>query len=127
MQASPTAVKIFEDAFDCGHLDDGEEARLGTGLRGRIRAVALAGRVQPVDRTTHVVSLGDLDAVGEDLDGEGVVGNFLSICVQFCRGWKWSRSHPLCGVPWGRRTGQVGGWEDRKQAKTELGRQRVGQ
>lgn len=60
-----------------------------------------------------MVSLGDLDAVGEDLDGEGVVGNFLSICIQFCRGWKWSRSHPLCGVP-------CGGGQDRFEVrKTE--------
>lgn len=100
VQASPAAVEIFQDAFNCRHLDDGKEACLGTGLRGRVWAVALARRVQPVDRTAHVVSLGDLDAVGEDLDGEGVVGNFFSICIQFCRGRKWSRSHPLCGVPW---------------------------
>lgn len=42
VQASPAAVKIFQDAFDCGNLDDGEEACLGTGLRRRVRAVALA-------------------------------------------------------------------------------------
>jgi len=100
VQASPAAVKIFQDAFDCGYLDDGEEARLGAGLRG-VRAVALARRVQPVDCTPHVVPLGNLDAVGEDFDGEGVVGNLLSESIQFCRGWKRSGSHPLRGVPWG--------------------------
>lgn len=59
-----------------------------------------------------MVSLGDLDAVGEDLDSEGVVGNLLSIGIQFCRGWKLSGSHPLCGVPWGGgqdTTGERGG------------------
>ncbi|KAF3841306.1 hypothetical protein F7725_007168 [Dissostichus mawsoni] len=69
VQASPAAVKIFEDAFDRGPLDDGKEA--GLGLRGGVGAVALARRVQPVDCTPHVVPLGDLHAVGEDLDGVG--------------------------------------------------------
>lgn len=99
VQASPAAVEVLEDAFDCWCLDDGEEARLGSGLRRGVRAVALARRIQPVNGAPHVVSLGDLDAVGEDLDGEGVVGDLLSISIQFCRGWKRSGSHPLCGVP----------------------------
>lgn len=118
MQASPAAVKIFKDAFDCGHLDDGEESSLGAGLRGGIWAVALARCVQPVDGTAHVVSLGDLDAVGENLDGQGVVGNLLSVCIQFCRGWKRSRSHPLYGVPWG---------EDRTDRERERKRRQNGE
>lgn len=118
VQASPAAVKIFEDAFDRGPLDDGKEASLG--LRGGVGAVALARRVQPVDCTPHVVPLGDLHAVGEDLDGEGVVGNLLSKCIQFCRGWKRSRSHPLCGVPWGEdRMGQSGRQRQNREGKKE--------
>lgn len=100
MRASAAAIEILQDAFDRGRFDDGEEARLGAGLRGRVRAVALARRVQAVDRAPHVVPLRDLDAVGEDLDGERVVGDLLSIRIQLCRGRERSRSHPLYGVPW---------------------------
>lgn len=67
-----------------------------------------------------MVSLGDLDAVGEDFDGERVVGNLLSICIQFCRGWKRSGSHPLCGVPWG-------GGQDRSEVRQRAGRDRIGE
>lgn len=99
MWASTAAIEILEDAFDRGCFDDGEEACLGAGLRGRVRAVALARRVQAVDRASHVVPLRDLDTVGKDLDGERVVGDLLSIRIQLGRGWERSRSHPLYGVP----------------------------
>lgn len=64
-----------------------------------------------------MVPLWDFDAVGEDLDGKGVVGNFLSISIQFCRGREGSRSHPLCGVPCGQERSEAR--KDRiSQAKT---------
>lgn len=39
------------------------------------------------------------DTVGEDLDGQRVVGNFLSIGIQLCWGWVVGRSHLLCSFP----------------------------
>lgn len=105
MWASAAAIEILEDAFDRGRFYNGEEARLAAGLRGRVRAVALARRIQAVDCAPHVVPLRDLDAVGEDLDGEWVVGDLLSIRIQLGGGRERSRSHPLYGVPW---TGRMG-------------------
>lgn len=39
------------------------------------------------------------DTVGEDLNGQRVVGNFLSICIQLGWGWIARRSHLLCSFP----------------------------
>lgn len=99
MQTCPCAVKVLDDALDEGNFDDGKETSLGSGLRRRVGTVSGASCVKSVDCTTNVVSLRDLDAVGEDLDGEWIVGNLFSICIQFRRGWILSRSHPLWSVP----------------------------
>lgn len=63
--------------------------------------MALAGRgcVKPVDSAPNVLPLRYLDTVGEDLDGQRVVGNFLSIGIQLCWGWIAGRSHLLCSFP----------------------------
>lgn len=100
MQTCPCAVKVLDDALDEGHFDDGKETSLGSGLRGRVGTVSGASGVKSVDCTSNVVSLRDLDAVGEDLDGEWIVGNLFSISIQFRRGWILSRSHPLWSVPY---------------------------
>lgn len=61
--------------------------------------MALRGRVQTVDCAANVLPLRDFDAVGEDLDGQRVVGNFLSIRIQLGRAGVARRSHLLCGFP----------------------------
>lgn len=47
--------------------------------------------------------LGNLDAVGENLYSQWVVGDLLSISIQFCWGRILCRSHFLCSVPCGER------------------------
>ena len=63
--------------------------------------MALAGRgcVKPVDCAAYVLPLRYFDTVREDLDGQRIVGNFLSIGIQL--GWRWiaGRSHLLCSFP----------------------------
>lgn len=63
--------------------------------------MALAGRgcVKPVDCAAYVLPLRYFDTVGEDLDGQRVVGDFLSIGIQLCWGWIAGRSHLLCSFP----------------------------
>lgn len=63
--------------------------------------MALAGRggVKPVDCAANVLPLRNFDTVGEDLDGQRAVGNFLSIGIQLCWGWIAGRSHLLCSFP----------------------------
>lgn len=100
MQTCPCAVKVLDDTLDQGHFDDSKEAGLGSGLRGGVGTVSGTSSIQSVDGTPNVVSLRDLDAVGEDLDGEWIVGNLFSISIQFCRGWILNRSHPLCSIPY---------------------------
>lgn len=63
--------------------------------------MALTGRggVKPVDCAANVLPLRNFDTVGEDLDGQRIVGNFLSIGIQLCWGWIAGRSHLLCSFP----------------------------
>lgn len=80
-------VRPFDDAL-CRHTEDSEQAPTGADLRG-VGTVTLAGRgcVKPVDCAANVLPLRYFDTVGEDLDGQRVVGNFLSIGIQLCWGW----------------------------------------
>lgn len=98
--AAAAAVRLFDDAFE-GRPEHGQEAPAGADLRG-VRSVSLAGRgcVEPVDCATNVLPLRYFDAVWEDLDGQRVVGDFLSIGIQLCWGWVVGRSHLLCSFPW---------------------------
>ena len=93
------AVRLFDDTFG-GCAEDSQQAAAGADLR-RVGTVALAGRgcVEPVDCAANVLPLRYFDAVGEDLDGQRAVGNFLSISVQLCWGWIAGRSHLLCSFP----------------------------
>lgn len=70
----------------------------GAQLRG-VGTVTLRGRVQTVYCAANVLPLRYFDAVGEDLDGQRVVGNFLSIRIQLGRAGVARRSHLLCGFP----------------------------
>lgn len=92
------AVRLFDDAFG-GRSEDGQQASTGADLRG-VGTVPLCRRVKPVDCASNVLPLRDFNTVGEDLDGQRAVGNFLSIGVQLCRGRIAGRSHLLCGFPW---------------------------
>lgn len=47
--------------------------------------------------------LGNLDTVGENLYSQWIVGDLLSISIQFCWGRILCRSHFLCSVPCGER------------------------
>lgn len=89
-------------ADDWGPFERSPEHRKQTGtsaeLRG-VRAVALRGCVQAVDCSTDVFPLRNLDAVGEDLDGQRLVGHFLSIRIQLGRAGVAPRSHLLCTFP----------------------------
>lgn len=93
------AVGLFDDAFG-GRAEDSQQAPAGADLR-RVGTVALAGRgrVKSVDRASNVLPLRYFDTVGEDLDGQRVVGNFLSIGIQLCWGWIADRSHLLRSFP----------------------------
>lgn len=93
------AVRLFDEAFG-GRAEDGQQTPTGADLR-RVGTVALAGRgrVEPVDCAANVLPLRYFDAVGEDLDGQRAVGNFLSKGIQLCCGWIAGRSHLLCSFP----------------------------
>lgn len=100
MKVSDAAtVRLFDDAFG-GRSEDSQQAPTGADLRG-VGTVALAGRggVEPVDCAANVLPLRYFDTVGEDLDGQRVVGNFFSIGIQLCWGWIAGRSHLLCSFP----------------------------
>lgn len=60
------------------------------------------GCVKPVDCAANVLLLRYFDTAWEDLDGQRVVGNFLSIGIQLCWGWVAGRSHLLCSFPFWR-------------------------
>lgn len=75
-----------------------QQACTGAQWRG-VGAVALRRRVQTVDCAPDVLSLRNFDAVGEDLDGQRVVGYFLSIRIQLGGAGVARRSHLLCGFP----------------------------
>lgn len=93
------AVGLFDDAFS-GRAEDSQQAATGADLRG-VGTVALAGRrcVEPVHCAANVLPLRYFDTVGEDLDGQRVVGDFLSIGIQLCWGRIADRSHLLCSFP----------------------------
>ena len=94
-----TAVRLFYNAFR-RRTEDGQKACSGTDLRG-IGTVALAGqgRIKTVYCAANVLPLRYFDTIGKDLDGQRIVGNFLSIGIQFCRSWIVGRSHFLCSFP----------------------------
>jgi len=72
------AVRLFDDTFG-GRTEDGQKTPTGADLR-RVGTVALAGRgrVEPVDCAANVLPLRNFNTVGEDLNGQRAVGNFLS-------------------------------------------------
>lgn len=79
------AFDVLEDPFD-GDFDDGQEARPGVDLRW-VRAVALAGGVETVDGTANMLPLRYFHTIGEDFYCQWIIGNFLSIGIQF----RWGR------------------------------------
>lgn len=100
-----SAGRFFRDVFG-GCAEHSEQAPVRADLSG-VGTVTLAGqrRVKPVDCAANVLPLRYFDAVGEDLDGQRVVGNFFSISIQLRWGWIAGRSHLLCSFPlivWGK-------------------------
>ena len=98
-QTGTGTVHFFDNAFG-GHSENGQEARFGADLR-LVRAVTLAtgGGVKPVNCAANVLPLRYFDAVWEDLDGQWIVSDFLSIGIQFRWGRILDRSHLLCSFP----------------------------
>lgn len=89
---------LFYHCFN-GSSENGQQACAGTEVRG-VRAVALGrGCVQSVYCTTNVLPLRNFDTVRKDLYCQRIVGDFLSIRIQLCRGWVARRSHLLCSFP----------------------------
>lgn len=100
MKLSGTAtVRLFDDAFG-RRTEDSQQAPTGADLCG-VGTMALAGHrcVKPVDCAANVLPLRYFDTVREDLDGQRVVCNFLSIGIQLCWSWIAGRSHLLCSFP----------------------------
>lgn len=93
------AVQFFYNTFG-RHTENSQQTPTGGDLSG-VGALALAGQgsVKSVDCAANVLPLRYFDTVGEDLYGQRVVGNFLSIGIQLCRGWIVGRSHLLCSFP----------------------------
>lgn len=79
------AFNVLEDPFD-GDFDDGQEARPGVDLRW-VGAVALAGGVETVNGAANMLPLRYFHTIGEDFYSQWVIGNFLSIGIQF----RWGR------------------------------------
>lgn len=94
-----SAVRFSYDVFG-GCTKHSEQAPIRADLSG-VGTVTLTGqrRVKPVDCAANVLPLRYFDAVGEDLDGQGVVGNSFSIGIQLRWGWIAGRSHLLCSFP----------------------------
>lgn len=78
------AFNVLEDPFD-RNFDYGQEARPGVDLRW-VGAVALTGGVETVDSAANVFPLRYFYTIGEDFYSQWVIGNFLSIGIQFCWG-----------------------------------------
>lgn len=94
-----SAVRFFYDVFG-GRTKHSEQAPMRADLSG-VGAVTLTGRrrVKPVDCAANVLPLRYFDTIGEDLNGQRVVGNFFSIGIQLRWGWIAGRSHLLCSFP----------------------------
>lgn len=94
-----STVRVFYDVFG-GGTKHSEQAPIRADLSG-VGTGTLTGqrRVQPVDCAANVLPLRYFDAIGEDLYGQRVVGNFFSIGIQLRWGWIAGRSHLLCSFP----------------------------
>lgn len=91
------SFKVLQNSFG-RRLDYRQQASLGAGLRW-IRTIPLPRSIQPVDSTTNVLALGYLHTIWEDFYCQWIVGNLLSIGIQFCRRRIPSSFHLLCSVP----------------------------
>lgn len=115
-QGGSATVRSFDNAFG-GDSENSQETSFGADLR-LVGAVALAtgGGVKPVDCAANVLPLRYFDAIWEDLDGQRVVCDFLSIGIQFRWGRILDRSHLLGSFPFLKssvhlRVGEkLGGW-----------------
>lgn len=102
-----SAARFFYDVFG-GCTKHSEQAPIRADLSG-VGTVTLTGhrRVKPVDCAANVLPLRYFDAIGEDLYGQRVVGNFFSISIQLRWGWIAGRSHFLCSFPLSVREKQI--------------------
>lgn len=96
---SASTVRFFDDVFG-GCKKHSEQAPIRADLSG-VGTVTLTGQgcVKSVDCAANVLPLRYFDAIGEDLYGQRIVGNFLSIGIQLSWGWIAGRSHLLCSFP----------------------------
>lgn len=96
---SASAIRSFYNVFG-GCKKHSEQAPMRADLSG-VGTVTLTGQgcVKSVHCAANVLPLRYFDAIGEDLYGQRIVGNFLSIGIQLSWGWIAGRSHLLCSFP----------------------------